>query len=68
MAKFLGLMSTVLEFLSLWGFIGLLSLFYPVYWSQDTKFRHNGYDLVSLKPSGYFRVTYSQVRKFIGSI
>jgi len=38
-----------------WGWLGILSRWYPVYWKQDFEFKNSGYDILSLKEiNGYY--------------
>jgi len=55
----------VLNSVSNLGWLWLVSLFYPVYWTQDLELRNRGFDLLSLRSSdrSYFRGTYWKVSR-----
>jgi hypothetical protein len=52
---------------SSWGWAGIVALYKPIYWTQDTQFKNNGMDLASVsKPEHYyFRGTYWQRNKML---
>lgn len=43
------------------GWLVLIAIFYPVYWSQDIDFHNHGYDTISLSKvnTAYDRYRYS---------
>jgi len=55
----------VLEDFNRWGWSGIYAYFFPVYWTQDSNFVNDGYDLLSLKWNNtfYFYGTKRQVKR-----
>lgn len=55
-----------IDFYFHFGFIGLYSLILPVYWKQDSRFKNNGIDILSIKDKdgAYFRGTFKQLMQF----
>jgi hypothetical protein len=47
----------ILDKISKHGWLILVAMFYPVYWSQDCAEKNRGYDTLSLRCSGYDRMT-----------
>ncbi|MFW5871469.1 MAG: hypothetical protein ACOCUT_00025 [bacterium] len=60
-------LSKALKFYACFGWKGIYSLFFPVYWKQDITFLNRGYDLLLIFRSNgsYFYGTYKQNLAFI---
>ncbi len=41
-------MKKLLDIYLKFGWLGILAFVIPVYWTQDTQLKHNGYDILSL--------------------
>lgn len=71
MRKLSKLIVTLLNLHSLYGWKILYSFLFKVFWTQDTKMKNNGYDIISIDfpDDGYYYYgTYNQREKFYQSL